>query len=147
MIQSGFQIIVALDPLGRAVVKRDMELIREILLAVQSRTDLTPKPLHLEGHDEVVVGRHIEMLSVAGLIDGPSKRPTRADSSQLVFIKDLTWEGHDFLAALENKGVWGKMKQSFSAAELAGMPFSVIKDVGLGLLKEWAKSKVGLGGS
>lgn len=146
MIQPGFQIIVALDLLGRAVVKRDMELIREILLAVQARTDLAPKPLQLEGHDDVVVGRHIEMLSEAGLIDGPSKR-TRADSYQLVFIKDLTWEGHDFLAALENKGVWGKMKQSFSATELAGMPFSVIKDVGLGLLKEWAKSKVGLGGS
>ncbi|WP_167458643.1 hypothetical protein [Mesorhizobium kowhaii] len=55
--------------------------------------------------------------------------------------------GHDFLAALKNKGVWTQMKQSFSAAELAGLQLSVVKDLGLGLLKEWAKSKVGLGGS
>ncbi|MER9840144.1 DUF2513 domain-containing protein [Mesorhizobium australicum] len=124
-------------------MKRDMELIREILLAVQARTDLTPKPLQLEGHDQVVVGRHVEMLSGAGLIDGPPQKRINAPYA-LVFIKDLSWEGHDFLAALENKGVWNQMKQSFSAAELAGLPLSIVKDIGLGLLKEWAKSKVGL---
>ncbi|ESY64348.1 hypothetical protein X743_31260 [Mesorhizobium sp. LNHC252B00] len=57
-------------------------------------------------------------------------------------MKDLSWEGRDFLAALQNKGVWNQIKQSFSAAELAGLPLSVVKD--LGLLKECAKSKVGL---
>ncbi|MER8753034.1 DUF2513 domain-containing protein [Mesorhizobium sp. M1050] len=62
----------------------------------------------------------------------------------LVFMKDLSWEGRDFLAALQNKGVWNQIKQSFSAAELAGLPLSVVKDLGLGLLKECAKSKVGL---
>ncbi|MER9140932.1 DUF2513 domain-containing protein [Mesorhizobium sp. M0051] len=62
-------------------MKRDMELIREILLAVQYRTDLTPKPLTLEGHDEVVVGRHIEMLSARASSKGRrpdgSTRPMR----------------------------------------------------------------------
>ncbi|WP_189384644.1 MULTISPECIES: DUF2513 domain-containing protein [unclassified Mesorhizobium] len=144
MIPRNRQVIVALDPKGRAVVKRDMELIREILLAVQNRTDLTPRPLTLEGHDEVVVGRHIEMLSEAGLIDGPLS--TRVSQPyDVVLIKDLSWEGHDFIAALVNKGVWSKIKQSYSAAELAGLPLSVLKEVGIGLLKEWAKSKVGLG--
>jgi hypothetical protein len=125
-------------------VKRDMELVREILLAVQERTSLKTAPLILEGRDEVVVGRHLEMLFHAGLVDGTTSQPLSSPYAK-VYVKDLTWAGHDFLSAMENKGVWSKIKQSFSATELAGMPLDVLKDVGVGLLKEYAKGKVGLG--
>src|SRR5439155_1929098 len=52
-----FRIIVALNAWGRASMKRDWDLIREILLAVQARPDLRPQPIKLEGYDDMVVAR------------------------------------------------------------------------------------------
>jgi hypothetical protein len=139
MIPSEYQIIVALDPLGRASMKRDMKLVREILLAIQARTGLEQSVLELEGHDKIVVARHVEMMFSAGLIEGAEFRSNPAQ----ILVKDLSWDGHDFLAALENKDVWSKIKKSFSAAELAALPLIVLKDVGIDLLKDWAKKKIG----
>ena len=59
-------------------------------------------------------------------------------------VTDMSWAGHDFLAALENKDVWSKLKQTFSAEQLASLPLDVIKGVGTGLLLHWAKGQAGL---
>lgn len=124
-------------------MKRDMRLVRKILLAVQSRPDARAEPLTVDGYDLHLVARHLEMLVDAGLLQGHVAPVGRFHSGKLV-ITDMSWAGHDFLAALENKGVWAKVKGSFSGSELAGMPIEVMKDIGVGLLKEWARSKVGL---
>ena len=138
-------VIVALSRYGRAVMKRDMELVREILLAVQARTDLKLQRLTLEGRDDLIVERHIEMLYEAGLLEGLSrKNMQRATASADIIIKDMSWDGHDFLAALDNEDVWSKMRSTFSTADLASLPLSVLKDFGVGLLKEWGKAKLGL---
>jgi hypothetical protein len=42
---------------------RDMELIRKILLEIQSRKDLEPREVKIEGYNDVILGRHIELLS------------------------------------------------------------------------------------
>lgn len=140
-----FGIIVALDPKGRATVKRDMELVRKILLAVQAREDTRGEPVTIDGYEPHIVARHVEMLVDAGMLQGYQPPVGRSHAGKMA-ITDMSWAGHDFLAAMENKGVWAKLKGSFSAAELAGMPLDVMKDVGVGLLKEWAKSRVGLSG-
>ena len=57
---------------------------------------------------------------------------------------NLTWQGHDFAAVLQNDTVWAKMKEKLSARELATIPFSLMKTVGLGLLEHILKSKLGL---
>lgn len=123
-------------------MKRDMVLIREIMLAIEARQDKKLRPLEIDGHEALVVAHHVEMLLKAKLIEGraSSREPNRFD------INDLTWEGHDFLTTLRNEKVWAKLKQSFSAAELASIPLAVIKDLGIGLLTQWAKNQVGLGG-
>jgi len=139
-----FCFIVALHPNARVLMTRDMELIRKILLSIQARTDTEPRTVNIEGVDSVTLVRHVEMLLGQGLIEGRSFRTTEANR---IDVTDLSWAGHDFIGVLENSGVWDKIKQSFSVAELAGMPLSVLKDVGVGLLKEWAKKKVGLTGS
>jgi hypothetical protein len=138
--------IIALDLHGRAMMQRDMELIRDLLLEIRSREDVAPKILKMEGRDELVVGRHIEMLYQAGLIDGVYAERTSSSPIGEVFVRDLSWEGHDFIAALENQTVWGQIKQKFSAAELATLPLSIVKNVGMAILNEWAMQKAGLSG-
>jgi hypothetical protein len=59
-------------------------------------------------------------------------------------VKDLTWAGHDFADTVGNDRVWTKMKQKFSPGELVSMPLDIIKQVGVGLLTEMAKSQAGL---
>ncbi|MCI1030177.1 DUF2513 domain-containing protein [Pantoea dispersa] len=50
----------------------------------------------------------------------------------------LTTQGHDFATALESKDVFDRLK------EISNEPITVIKDVGVELLKSYAKKKFGL---
>ncbi len=50
----------------------------------------------------------------------------------------LTTQGHDFASALESKDVFNRLK------EISNEPITVIKDVGIELLKSYAKKKFGL---
>lgn len=131
---------------GRARVQRDMELIRKILLAVQTKATLKHELVKIDGVDDEIVGRHVEMLFNAGYLEG---RPMALASQSYVRIgvKDLSWQGHDFLSALENQGVWSKLKESFGAGELATLPLTVIKDAAVGLLRQYALQKLGLSDS
>lgn len=122
---------------------RDMELIRKIITAIQARKDASPSALEIADADEATVARHLEMLLDAGLIEGT--KSGRYDAPYLkITVKDLSWAGHDFASALGNESVWAQMKKTFSPADLATMPFGVLKDVGIALLTQWAKSRLGL---
>lgn len=109
-------------------MKRDMDLVREILLKVQARTDIKPSVLKIEGRDEVTVARHVQLLHEAGLLEGVSHKGL--NGPPLLWVTDLSWNGHDFIAALENDGVWNRIKASFSSSELANMPLAVLKTSG-----------------
>jgi hypothetical protein len=135
--------IIALNPSGRVLMTRNMELIRKVIAEIQSRADLAPRRLEVPGYDEVTVERHLEMLVDAGLVEGTMIRQIDV-SYPLVMVTDLSWIGHDFAAALANESVWQKIKQSLSAKELATIPLIVIKDVGIELLAKYTKSKLGL---
>jgi hypothetical protein len=136
--------IIALDPNGRLSMKRDMEIVKKILLRVQERVGARPEQLEgIEGYDENLVQRHVQMLCNAGILECTNY--TATGPSLYCQIIDMSWEGHDFLDALQNENVWSRMKSSFSTFEIASMPLEVMKDVSVGLLKEWARDKVGLG--
>jgi hypothetical protein len=121
---------------------RDMELIRK-LLEIQGRKDVSPTMINIPGYEDLVVARHLELLMEAGLIDGIKSAPISAPHS-IIMVKDMTWAGHDFVAAIENDSVWSKIKQSFPTKELATMPLSVLKSAGVALLEQYAKAKLGL---
>lgn len=125
-------------------MNRDMELIREILLDVKRRNTLEEKPVRIDGYDETVVARHVELLFEAGYLDGRNLTVLASAGPATIVVKDMSWAGHDFIAVLENQTVWNQIKNQFPAAQLAGLPLDVIKTVGTGLLTEYAKSSLGL---
>jgi hypothetical protein len=142
---AGIRIIIALNPNGRALMKRDMELIRKILLEIESWKDTTPKIVDLDGYDSIIIGRHVELLYEANLIDSLKPFESGLDHDPAtIFIKDLSWSGHEFIDVLKNQSVWGKLNENFSVEELAGLPLSVLQNVGMALFNEWAKRRVGL---
>lgn len=88
-------------------MKRDMDLIREILLAMEEgRLDdfLTE---HVEGDEEATaeVLQHMKWIDQAGFAD-IEFRHDRA----FAFV-GMTWAGSDFLDAVRGESVWEKTKE------------------------------------
>lgn len=104
-------------------MQRDMDLIREILLAISEREDLKAREIDIVGHDLPKVRRHIQMLHQAGYIDGTPFK-------ERVLVRDLTMAGHDFAAAISRKSVWEEIKRRFSSRELSSIPLDVVKELG-----------------
>ena len=141
------QIVIALNPLGIASMTRDMELIRRILLEIKSRKNAKPRQVSLDGIEQSTLLRHVEMLCRSGFVEtqGDIHYSSMIGEPDMILVTDMSWAGHDFLAVLENEGVWNKLKSSISPANLASMPLDVMKTVGVGLLTKWAMGEVGLG--
>lgn len=88
-------------------MKRDMDLIRQIVLAVRDAAG----PLNrFDGVDINTFGEHALLLQEAGLIDASIQvtqhRPTA------VIIWRLTWAGHDFADAITDDTLWSKAKDN-----------------------------------
>ncbi len=85
-------------------MKRDMELIRMVMLEAEKSKDpyelIDPK---LEGHSETEISYHIALLDDAGLLHGQDR------SAIGVFRWSagmLTWAGHEFVEAVRDDDVW-----------------------------------------
>ena len=126
--------ILAPCPNGGLAVKRDMELVREIMLHVETKQDLKAKTVKIDGYADEVVARHVEMLLRARFLEGIESREL-SSSVPRIFVTDLTWEGHDFLAATQNKSVWTSLKSKLGD-ELPKLPFELVKSVALKLLSQ-----------
>lgn len=120
-------------------MKRDMELVRRIVLAVQ---DLPPgHETHslngLDGIDKPTFAAHAQLLVEAGLVTaiiyGGDKR---IPGGAVVFR--LTWAGHEFADAVRSDTLWKKAKEHVIKPS-ASWTF--------GVLGEWLKAelKTGLG--
>jgi len=120
-------------------MKRDMDLIRTILLQIEEKggNPFGSVALAIPDHSPAAVSHHILLLHDAGLIHATD------DSTTAEFRMEanrLTWEGHEFLDAARNDTVWNKAKDIVK--EKGGtIPFEVLK----GLLIKLAASLVGLG--
>ena len=122
----------------RIEVKRNMDLIRDILLKVEEDPTLdgyrfmTYDTSDFEGHSTEEITYHIDLLFEAGFIHGiRNMNPVPA-------ISRLTWQGHEFIAATKDPEIWQSVK-----ARLKGLP-----DVAISVIWELAKAefkkKVGL---
>ncbi|HEY2413893.1 MAG TPA: DUF2513 domain-containing protein [Pirellulaceae bacterium] len=105
-------------------MKRDMELIRKILLVVeesQGEPDLTV--LFKDGYDEAALSYNAWLTQEAGLTAGIDPCWSDSDPYPAVFLRRLTWQGHEFLDAARNeprwKGVMGKVKSAGGGVTLA----------------------------
>ena len=117
-------------------MKRDMDIVRRILLAVEE----ADAPVEaLEGLDDSVFSYHAAILVEAGLVRGDA--PTYGDTLQPfgASIFSLTWSGHEFLDAARNESVWQKATGTARAKGL-----SVTLDVLKELLTATLRGQLGL---
>lgn len=127
----------------RVDMKRDMDLIRKILQHVEARPDLRPQPVRIEGVDEIILGRHVEMLFDLGYIEG-SAIATYSKPYKQVLATDLSFDGHEFCAAISRKGVLEAFKAAFDTEDMASLPLKAIKEGAVALSVAYVKSKIGM---
>lgn len=119
-------------------MKRDMELIRDILQIAENLEAGQTSGVASNEHSEHEIAEHIALLKEAGLIEAIIRNDNKGCPSGAI-IRRLTWEGHEFLAKAKNDTVWKKVLQQ---AEEKGMSTSMT--VINGLLEAAAKKYIGL---
>ncbi|OUJ39696.1 hypothetical protein BTZ53_23520 [Vibrio parahaemolyticus] len=116
-------------------MKRDMELIRKLLLTIEEN----PRQLEVEGYDKNQVKYHALLLIEAGFLDG-NVSDTLANTSvvpSFVSVNRLTWDGHEFLDNIRKEEVWNTIKTEFKDASI-----STVFSIGKQLTENYAKKKL-----
>ncbi len=116
-------------------MKRDLELVREILLAVE-KSDQAPDEwvnINLPSRNPSLVSYHVKMLHDAGLLDATDL----SDFSESSWVpRSLTWAGHEFLDAARNDTVWNKAISTLKEKS-ASVPFEILKAVVMKTCKDF----------
>jgi hypothetical protein len=105
-------------PVKGDFVKRDMDLIREILLQVEANQEMdgrtefvyrSPEEMGISGHSFEELAYHAKLLIKGGYLEGnPSCGYTMPS------ISSLTNAGHDFLGSITDPGIRRRTKAKFS---------------------------------
>ncbi len=107
-------------------MKRDMDLIRKILLAIEAHPEpeYWDVPLNIEGYSNKDIAYHVKLLSEAGLIEARKQEiigyPTQWE------VNALTWAGHEFLEASRDDSRWEKVKRLL-LEKTGSLSFEVLK--------------------
>lgn len=94
-------------------MKRNMDLVRKVLLSVQDNSDE-----HLTGFSEDEIKYHQRLVIEVDLAEGKIHESisSKGEVPSAVFIKKLTWSGHDFIDAIESESNWNKVKEFLAEA-------------------------------
>lgn len=106
-------------------MKRDMDLVRLILLAVESGPALADGTPTVVGYDAETIAYHLLIMGEAGLV--LVRTPTPPGSSLQVRVLRLTWAGHEFLESVRDDSQWRTVKTQTEKA--GGLVFEMIKAV------------------
>jgi hypothetical protein len=121
-------------------MKRDLDLIREILLHIEGGEQYdgtrefyysTPEEMGLSGCTPEEFVYHCTLLIEDGYIDG-------AATIVNIVVRRLTSRGHDFLDDIRDAGVWKQVKNRLGS--LPGVALSIVAE----LAKSEIKKRLGL---
>ena len=122
-------------------MKRDMDLVRTILLALaDSDEPLLSTDLVTDEHSRDVIGYHFLILDEAGLIMANVK-PAGDDPYYIAAASRLTWEGNDFLDAVRDESIWKRVRSTIGKIT-GGASFEVFKTVASSLALDAIKSSL-----
>ncbi len=114
-------------------MKRDMDLIRLILLNLEAEQEMD-----LSGYSQEQIEYHNYLITKAGLAEGADTTSMAQEHpSALLFC--LTWEGHDFIDAARDESIWKRAKGKMNKTG-GTLAFEVVK----ALLVAFSKEAVGL---
>lgn len=109
-------------------MKRDWELIRQILLELEGKRDSSwLSPGSIEGYSTEEVSYHFEILKEAGFIKADYK-------GGLYWAVELTWQGHELLEKIRDRKLWNRIVETVKNRGFS-LSFEAIKTVASELIK------------
>lgn len=109
-------------------MKRDMDLVRKILLEIEDRHVATALyDFQIEGYDMQTIANHCKIMHEAGLISDCSIKYAGGDIFAFG-VGSLTWNGHDYLDKIRDDYVWRKTKDIITEKGLP-LVFDTIKTI------------------
>ena len=109
-------------------MKRDMNLIRKIMLQVEARPSVNDWDLvEIDGRAQEEISYHVWLLSEAGMVEALDHCGLGPNGFCYV-PKYLTIQGHDFLDSIRDDSVWKKVKQALAVIGGSGS-LEVVKAV------------------
>jgi len=115
-------------------VKRDIELIRKIIFAVEALPSGTATDeIEIEGYTPEQVGYHCYLIVDAGLAKGIDAT-TLSDLSPMWHILHLTSSGHDFADASRDETTW-KKATGLVKHKAGGATIEIVKEVLVAVIK------------
>ena len=121
--------------MGSWQMKRDMELVRDILLKTEALVpDATLEPKAFGEDYDPVVAEHVRWLEEAGYIRASLINVEGVGYPVQFEVFRLTWEGADFLDVVRDAKVWKHTKSTLVHA--GGWTMDLIKDVAKAFIKD-----------
>ncbi len=130
-------------------MKRDMDLIRQILLDFEngkkSWSCLTKSVADaICAEDEHVVpddiakahDYHINLLVIGGFIEA------ERNSASVWYIERMTWHGHDFIDSVRDNDIWKETKNA--AKSVGGWSVEILTSLAKGFIKTKLQSLTGM---
>lgn len=116
-------------------MKRDMDLIREILIGLsEAQGSLDASVFVNRWRSYELVAYHFEIMGEAGIIVSEITDTYESRYYNAVAYR-LTWEGHELLAAISSPTVWDKVNRAI--AKIAeDVPLSMYRDASYNVLGE-----------
>lgn len=109
-------------------MKRDMDLIRAILLKIEECEECDGMgwiaDMQVDDYSNDMVMYNMQLLVKAGLIEAADMR---SNVGVCWYPKALTWAGHEFLDAAKEETRWKKAKGV--ASKVGGISFDVLKAI------------------
>lgn len=122
-------------------MKRDMNLIREIMIALEAESSgSAPDPVEIDGYTDEQINYHTLLLIEAGLVVGKKLRTSESDIPY-AFPSRITWKGHEFLDEARDKNRWKEALQVVQQKGGGAVSIGVLTQ----LLSALAKQSLGLG--
>ena len=117
-------------------MKRDMDLIRKILLKIgEYNGDDALQDIQIEGYTPEEIAYHVYLLENAGLIEGKVLFCIDSVKPSGYAIFRLNWNGQEFLDACRNEGIWVKAKEKLKSIG-GDAPIEVFKALIIEIMKK-----------
>lgn len=119
-------------------MKRDMDLIRAILLEVEAApSGFAPSNIEIPGYTQEQIRYHAYLLNEAGLVNGIDVTSHGSKGPEMLITK-LTWKGYEFLDSARENKIWNQAKGMIYKVGGASLP------IWTALLTDIIKKQLGL---
>lgn len=126
-----------------AAMKRDLEVIRAILLALESQTDNTGLTANrLPGLPTDLVNYNLTLLIDERLVRGTITRNSAQPTGGPAYGHRLEWAGHDLLDAIREPAVWAETTRRVT--EFGAFTIGMVREIAMAIAARELAGRAGL---